>query len=141
MKPSDAIALRDSTFKFKDRKALAEKSLGERKAREEEQRKKQARLEQKETSHVLTVENLPVQATEEMLCALFGQYPGFKYTLITKKSQSIWRQGSCTSRIRRRCSGQLSTERTSWLQNDCRQNTEHFLYKVQLTLSVHTSQP
>ena len=76
---SDTIALREGTFKFRDRKELAEKSVLERKAKDEEIREKSKRAMDRESNNILMVKNLPVQATEEMLGDLFSQYPGYKY--------------------------------------------------------------
>jgi RNA recognition motif-containing protein len=75
---SDAIALREGTFRFRDRKAIAEKSAEERKAKEQHFREKSKLAAENESHNILMVKNLPSQVTEEILSDLFSQYPGYK---------------------------------------------------------------
>jgi RNA recognition motif-containing protein len=72
------VALRDGTFKFRDRKELAQKSAAERLAKEELLKQKAKRIAERDSSNILMVKNLPSQATEEMIGDLFSQYPGYK---------------------------------------------------------------
>ena len=70
--------MKEGTFKFRDRKLLAEKNLEEKRKKEEENRERKSKINERESSNLLVVENIPSKATEEMLFDLFGQYPGCK---------------------------------------------------------------
>ena len=78
---------------FKDRKAQAEQSVQDRRGKEEETKKKLLKAQDRDSNHILTVENLPAQVTEEMLEDLFSQYPGFKWARLNKKGKAIWSAG------------------------------------------------
>ena len=70
--------MREGTFKFKDRKEIAERNLKDRKSKEEDQKKKALKVAERDSNHILVVDSLPPQVTEALMIELFNQYPGFK---------------------------------------------------------------